>query len=83
VIATCTAPTSKCGHQWDLFTIGIPALSIPDVLKLGLNLDVSVGFNVTKLSGSMSLETGVTGAISNSARAEVDLVKKTKLDIKG
>jgi hypothetical protein len=52
-------------------------------LKLGLNLDVSVGFDVTKLSGSMSLETGVTGAISNSARAEVDLVKKTKLDIKG
>jgi hypothetical protein len=83
VIATGTVPTGSWGHQWQLFTIGIPALSIPDVLELGPNLDFSAGFNITKLSGSVSLEAGVTGAIPDTARAEIDLVQKTSLDIHG
>lgn len=83
VIATGTVPTDSWGHQWHLFDVGIPALSIPDVLELGPNLDFSAGFNITKLSGSVSLEAGVTGAIPNTARAEVDLVQKTSLDIHG
>lgn len=83
VIATGTVPTSSWGHQWDLFTIGVPALTIPDVLTLGPNLDFSAGFNVTKLSGSVTLEAGVTGAIPDTARAEIDLVQKTSLDVHG
>ena len=83
VIATGTVPTDSWGHQWHLFTVGIPALSIPDVLELGPNLDFSAGFNITKLSGSVTLEAGVTGAIPNTAKAEIDLIQKTKIDISG
>jgi hypothetical protein len=52
-------------------------------LELGPNLDFSAGFNITKLSGSVSLKAGVTGIILNTVRVEVNLVQKTSLDIHG
>jgi hypothetical protein len=83
LIATGTVPTDTWGHQWDLFTIGIPVLTIPDVLKIGPNLDFSAGFNVTKLLGSVTLEAGVAAAIPDTSRVEIDLVEKEELDVIG
>jgi Domain of unknown function (DUF7029) len=83
VKATGTAPTTKWGHQWDLFTVGIPGLSIPDILQLGPNLDFSAGFNVEKLTGSVNFAGGVKGAVPDTSTAEIDLVKKKTMGTSG
>lgn len=62
--------------EWEKSVRKIPlnSITIPGVVNIGPNLDISVGFEISTLKGSASISGGATASLQDSAILELDLL---------
>jgi hypothetical protein len=77
---TLTAPF---GWEKSVKKIPLNSFTIPGVVNIGPNLDVSVGFEISALEGSASVSGGATASLQDSAIVEVDLLNFSKNKFSG
>ena len=62
--------------EWEKSVRKIPlnSITIPGVVNIGPNLDISVGFEISALEGSASISGGATASLKDSAVLELNLL---------
>jgi hypothetical protein len=76
-------PFGGWNKAWDLGAIGIPGFTIDEVLKVGPNINVAAGFNLSAWQGSATLTSGISASIPDQSLAEVDMFAKKAVQIYG
>lgn len=75
--------TAPFGWEKSVAKIPLNSFTIPGIVNIGPNLDISVGFEISALEGSASITGGATASLKDSAIVEVDVLNFVKNEFSG
>lgn len=70
--------TKAFDREQSVATIPLSGFSIPKIVKIGPVFDISVGFGISAIEGSVSISSGATATLQDSAIVEVDIFDPKK-----
>ena len=75
--------TEAIEFEKSVLKIPLEAITVPGVVNIGPNLDISVGFEISSLEGSASVSTGATASLQDSAIVELNLLDPSSYKFSG